>query len=225
MKKIIVFFCMLAFLGCTNNSNESAKESDKPADTKTTTPSDTPIFSVLTFDKNDPFFKDSIKGVVTDGIHWKDMEGENVVLFSSVPVQISKDGVQSGYLYAYCFIKTADNWKRKWLVQDKIEDCQVDATCEFLPGSFTITDLDKNNRGEVTFLYKLSCKGDVSPDDKKLIMYEGTDKYVIRGTTILEYNNTKDGGDKRIDASFLKAAKPLLDYANLQWDKFGLTKY
>jgi hypothetical protein len=28
-----------------------------------------------------------------------------------------------------------------------------------------------------------------------------------------------------IDASFTKAAKPLLDFANSQWDRFGTTKY
>lgn len=225
MRILFVFFSALLFAGCNNNTKETDKTSGNNIATTTPTVVDKPVFTVLSFDKNDPAFKDSIKGSMIDGLHWKDADGENVVLFSSSPVQISKDGVQSGYLYVYCFLQTADGWKRKWLVQDKIEDCSVDATCEFLPGSFTITDMDKNNIGELTFLYKLSCKGDVSPDDKKLIMYEGVNKYVIRGTTFLQYENVKEGGDKRIDASFSKAARPLLDFANQQWDKFGLTKY
>ena len=73
--------------------------------------------------------------------------------------------VLSGYVYF--FLKQGDSWKRKWMVQDKVEDCSVNATYEFLLGSFAITDMDKNNRLEVIFLYKLSCKGDLSPDDKK----------------------------------------------------------
>ncbi|MBK8519744.1 MAG: hypothetical protein IPL54_02280 [Chitinophagaceae bacterium] len=101
----------------------------------------------------------------------------------------------------------------------------MDATCEFFPKSFTITDNNANDVGEVCFLYKLSCKGDVSPDEKKLIMYEGVNKYAIRGSTILQFAAGKEGGDKKIDASFSKAARPLLDFANGQWDKFGVTKF
>jgi hypothetical protein len=184
-----------------------------------------PVFKVLRFDKTDKTFKDSIKGELIDGLSWKDAAGENRVLFTMIPVEMKKDGSQSGALYAYCFIKTATGWKKKWEVKDRVDACEVDVTCEFFPGSFTITDNDRNNIGEVTFLYKLSCKGDVSPDEKKLIMYEGTNKYAIRGSTILHLPEEKLGGDKRIDASFTKAAKPLLDFANSQWDKFGTMKY
>jgi hypothetical protein len=60
---------------------------------------------------------------------------------------------------------------------------------------------------------------------KKLIMYEGMNKYAIRGSTMLEYTGSKVGGDKKIDASFAKAPKPLLDFVNSQWDKLGTTKY
>jgi hypothetical protein len=138
---------------------------------------------------------------------------------------MNKNGQQSGAIYAYCFIQSGGAWQKEWEVKDRIDDCEVDATCEFLPNSFTITDNDGNNLGEVTFLYKLSCKGDVSPDEKKLIMYEGANKYAIRGSTILNYEGGKEGGDKKIDGSFTKAAKSLLDFANSQWDKFGITKY
>ena len=179
----------------------------------------------MSFDKNDHTFKDSIKGTLIDGLSWQDAEGENRVLFTANPVQMNTSGQQGGAVYAYCFIRNKTGWKKKWEVKDRIENCEVDATCEFLPGSFTITDNDGNSLGEVCFLYKLSCKGDVSPDEKKLIIYEGVNKYAIRGSTILQFAAGKEGGDKKIDASFSKAAKPLLDFANGQWDKFGTTKY
>jgi len=40
-------------------------------------------------------------------------------------------------------------------------------------------------------------QGDVSPDEKKLIMYEGPKKYAIRGATIMEINGSKEGEIKR----------------------------
>ena len=229
MKNYLLLFFAFIIFACNNSQKETASTDKTDSASATLQPNEpttaTSTFKILAFDKKDQIFKDSIKGTLIDGLSWQDAEGESRVLFTTNPVQMNKSGQQSGAVYAYFFIKNGTGWKKKWEVKDRIENCEVDATCEFLPNSFTITDNDANNLGEVCFLYKLSCKGDVSPDEKKLIMYEGANKYAIRGSTILEYNGSKEGGDKKIDASFTKAAKPLLDFANSQWDKFGITKY
>jgi hypothetical protein len=229
MKNYLLLFFAFLFFACNNNQQQASHTNKKDSASTTPQPNEstttTSAFKILPFDKNDQTFKDSIKGTLVDGLNWQDAEGENRVLFTAIPVQINKSGQQAGAVYAYCFVKNGTDWKKKWEVKDRIDACEVDATCEFLPNSFTITDNDGNNLGEVTFLYKLSCKGDVSPDDKKLIMYEGVNKYAIRGSTILQLAEGNEGGDKKIDPSFTKAAKPLLDFANTQWDKFGITKY
>jgi hypothetical protein len=213
MKHCLVLLTFLILVAFSNKPQTTSNEKAAP------------FFTVLKFDKKEQLFKDSIKGSIVNGLSWRDAKGEHRALFTKIPAQMNAAGVQSASIYAYCFSKNTTQWKKTWEVKDRIDACEVDATCEFLPKSFTITDNDRNDVGEVTFLYKLSCKGDVSPDDKKLIMYEGTNKYAIRGTTILEYNGSKEGGDKKIDASFTKAATPLLDFANGQWEKFGTTKY
>lgn len=229
MKNYLLPFFTFIFFACNNNQQQTSdtdkKDSTSIALQQDESTTETSTFKILAFDKNDQTFKDSIKGNLVDGLSWQDAEGENRVLFTANPVQMNKGGQQGGAVYVYCFIKNGTGWKKKWEVKDRIDACEVDATCEFLPNSFTVTDNDANNLGEVCFLYKLSCKGDASPDDKKLIMYEGANKYAIRGSTILEYNGSKEGGDKKIDPSFTKAAKPLLDFANSQWEKFGIIKY
>jgi hypothetical protein len=229
MKNYLLAFFAFIFFACNNSEKETDNTNKKDSTSTTFQPGEpttaTPAFKVLSFDKNEHFFEDSIKGSVVEGLGWHDAISEHRVLFTTVPVKMDKNGRQSGAIYAYCFVQSGGAWQKEWEVKDRVDDCEVDATCEFLPNSFTITDNDGNNLGEVTFLYKLSCKGDVSPDEKKLIMYEGANKYAIRGSTILEYNGSKEGGDKKIDASFTRAAKPLLDFANSQWDKFGITKY
>jgi len=229
MKNYLLLLFTFLFFACNSDQDKNVSIDKKDTSSKPIQPDEpaiaAPVFKVLPFDKSDQSFKDSIKGTLIDGLSWQDADGEHRVLFTANAVQMNKNGQQSGAVYAYCFNKNGADWKKKWEVKDKIDNCEIDATCEFLPGSFTITDNDGNNVGEVTFLYKLSCKGDVSPDEKKLIMYEGMNKYAIRGSTILQFAEGKEGGDKKIDASFTKAAKPLLDFANSQWDKFGTTKY
>lgn len=225
MKFYLLLLPVAALFACNNQVKQNSVPDNTDTSPQQEQATATPVFQVLPFDKNEHFYEDSIKGAVVDGLAWRDAESEQRVLFTAVPVKLDKNGQQSGAIYAYCFIQSGEAWQKKWEVKDRIDNCDVDATCEFLPGSFSITDNDKNNMGEVTFLYKLSCKGDVSADDKKLIMYEGMNKYAIRGTTILQFPESREGGDKRIDASFNKAARPLLDFANSQWDKFGVTKY
>lgn len=229
MKNYLAIFFAFIFFACNNSQKESSNTNKKDSSSTVIQPNDpvvgTPVFKVIPFNKNEKFFEDSIKGTVVEGLGWRDAQSEHRVLFTVIPVKMNKNGQQSGAIYAYCFIQSGGAWQKEWEVKDRIDNCEVDATCEFFPGSFTITDNDGNNFGEVTFLYKLSCKGDVSPDEKKLIMYEAGTKYAIRGSTILQFEGGKEGGDKKIDAAFAKAAKPLLDFANKQWDKFGLTKY
>jgi hypothetical protein len=214
MKNYLLIFSLFALFAFSNKPQSGIKEKANP------------FFTILKFDKKEQLFKDSIKGTIVNGLSWKDSKGEYRALFTAVQVKMNESsGLQSGAIYVYCFSKKASAWKKTWEVKDRVDACEVDAICEFFPKSFTITDKDANDLGEVCFLYKLSCKGDVSPDEKKLIMYEAGNKYAIRGSTILQFAGGKEGGDKKIDPSFTKAAKPLLDFANSQWDKFGITKY
>jgi hypothetical protein len=41
-------------------------------------------------------------------------------------------------------------------------------------------------------------------------MYEDMNKYAIRGSTMLEYTGSKEGGDMKIDASSPKQPNPCL---------------
>jgi len=228
MKNLGILLLALLFLSCDNQqkTTESSDKKDSTTNANSGKPGDksAPAFSLGSFDKKTNPLKDSVKGNLVDGAAWTDAGGEFTVLLGQTENK-RVNSTQNQFIYAYCYKKEGGSWKQQWVVQDKIENCEVDATCEFFPGSLTVTDNDKNNVGEVTFLYSLSCRGDVSPDDKKLIMYEGSNKYAIRGSTVIELAGKKEGGEKKVDPSFNTAPKPLLDFANQQWDKFGFHKY
>lgn len=231
MKPVFIVTALAALFSCNNvdtakpattvndTTSKPAEQNTKPAAIQT-------AFQVLPFDKKNIAVKDSIQGNVQDGASWQDKNGEHILILSQTENIIAK-GTQKQSLFAYCFTKTTTGWQKKWQVQDDITDCEFDALCEHITGSLAVTDLDSNNIAEASFIYKLSCRSDVSPDGKKLIMYEGINKYAIRGNTIVIFKQPgeKYGGDKKVDAAFSKAPPALLKFANSQWDKFGTTKY
>lgn len=217
--KILFTLIGLAILTACNQAKESDSSGNNissPAEKKSQS------FSLLQTDLNTLPVKDSITGKVTETKSWTDAEGEHILVLSETEKTISKESLQTKRIYATCFVKENNAWRKKWQVQDHIEDCEMDANCAFYPGSLTVTDVDKNNIAEACFLYSLSCMDDVAPEQKKLILYEGLNKYAIRGTSLVEFGGNKEGGEKKIDASFNKAAKSILDLANTQWEKFGV---
>lgn len=229
MKKYIILLSYYSILSCTNQQNNATSPDTKKDSSKvkaTILQTETPALTILSFNKYNTPLKDSVKGKIVDGSNFQDAEGESTIILTETE-NIYKGNTQNKSIYAYCFTKQSNGYKSKWLVQDKTEACDFDATCEFFPGSLAVTDIDSNHVAEISFIYKRSCRSDVSPDSKKLIMYEGMSKYAIRGTTTIIFtkNGGKEGGDKRADDSFANAPKSLLEFANRQWDKFGLIKY
>jgi len=151
-------------------------------------------------------------GTFTSGLRWTDKNGDNYVIFSNVTKQ-TDDEVNSVYLYATHYVVNDGKAKNLRVMKDLSEKCDADNVTEFRPNSFSVTDLDNDDVGEVTFAYTVGCVSDVSPLTLKLLVLEGGEKYIIRGETLVELDGEKVGGKKEIDAAFKKAPKPFLDFA------------
>lgn len=183
---------------------------------------------ILKFDKKEVPSDIKYKGKIMGGAKWKDANGENLLIITETEIQngTDKEGNDaiSKELFGYNYIIKSDGSTILWQINDFVKDCPLDLALNYNPNSLTVTDLNNNGIAETTFLYRMSCKGDVSPDDLKLMMHEGKDKYALRGITELKYKvdgkTTKEGGDYKIDAAFDKAPKGFLDYAKEQWNKF-----
>ncbi len=245
MKKIILlvtFLLPLIIFGCGKKENtaEQKQKNDsvvQNSDTKQTgdkTASDSVDKNNLTTDglKDIKYdvkeYETELKfdGSIVSGVQWKDKSGLNVLIITETKPVINKtneyDESVSKRLFGYAFVRNDENkFQQVWMTQDLIEKCQVDLTLEFIPKSLTVTDLNKNGIAENIFMYKMSCKGDVSPNDLKLIMHEGKEKYAIRGETLLKFpTGEKYGGKTNVDKSFDNAPKEFLDYAKKEWKKF-----
>lgn len=157
---------------------------------------------------------------------WHDVSGENWLVLYETGAYIEKGNVYpSAKLSAVLYQKTDSGFVQQWKMMDYIYDCELDLTCEFYDDHLTITDIDQNGLAEITMVYALSCKGDVSPNQKKLIMYEGKNKYAIRGEELMILKKDTIGGTMEADTAFSKAPPAFLTYAKEQWKKFGLQKY
>lgn len=151
-------------------------------------------------------------GKIVNKRFWQDSNGVNIALFTS----------KENELFAYHYAVNSDLVKLLRKITDFEKDCEYDLTLAFIENSITITDLDNNNFGEITFAYKKACISDVSPMDLKLIMLENGNKFILRGSTTVNLGNEKIGGEKNIDALFKNAPNNFLSHANKIWE--GISK-
>lgn len=166
------------------------------------------------------------QGKIVGGARWRDRNGENLLVLtqtgaipSSNKCGADESCARDAEVYAYHYIVDAEKTTLLWKLTDFERSCDFDLYAGFLLNSISITDLNSNGVAENTFLYKLSCRSDVSPARLKLIMHEGKNKFAIRGTTKLPADY--GGGEMEIDPAFKKAGNPYLKHALEQWKIFA----
>lgn len=233
MKKITI---LLPFIIFFSNCKSDKKEEIKPevsAEKSTEKP------FVLTVEKIDSTqFPKSIKyeGYVKNAVRWKDKLGDNIVITTETGYHINEkfkhesDG-SDAELFAYHYIISGNKVKRTWQVYDFISDCPVDLIASFVKNTFQVTDLNNNGIAEVWLMYKTVCHGDVSPSDMKIIMYEGNQKYAMRGENKVEIgildNGEKQylGGQYKFDENFKKGQKVFKEFAQKLWSENLIEKW
>jgi len=144
-----------------------------------------------------------IKGELLLAKKWNDKNGENLLIVSRKgPIKETENEVElSGKeryveLFGEQYIKKGNDFKLLWDIYDSERHCTVDLWIGLLPNSIKITDLDNDGITETTMIYKLSCRGDVSPSRMKLLIHENDITMGLRGLMI-----PKTGIDK-IDSGF-----------------------
>ena len=182
------------------------------------------------FSKSDLPSDVKYQGSIISGKRWSDKNGENIIILTTTKEHSTgKKGFDGEFerakeLYGYQYVKKSEGWSQLWKINDFVKDCPLDLTLEFIGGSLTVTDLNNDGVAETTFLYKMACRGDVSPCDLKLIMHEGETKYAIRGIMKMYVDNRWYGGEYKVDKSFNDAPSGFLEYAKEQWNKFKTEK-
>lgn len=176
-------------------------------------------------DSNKLPFDLKFEGKVKNAVRWTDSLGDNVVIttetgiFQNKKFKHEEDG-KDAELFAYHFLISKDGAKQTWRVYDFIRDCPVDLEASFIKNTFQITDLNKDGVAEIWLMYKTVCHGDVSPCDMKIIMYQGAQKFAMRGKNKVKISDRDFvGGDYKFDPAFSSGPKEFLEFAKKLWQK------
>ena len=164
------------------------------------------------------------EGRIKNAARWTDKQGDNIVITTETGEYDSKKSMtgegQSADLFAYHYVVKAGKCVPDWKIADHIRDCPLDVQVHFIKNTFHITDLDKDGIAEIWTMYKTACHGDVSPCDMKIVMYEGRQKYAVRGTNKVQVSEHEIfGGEYKPDDAFTKGPKPFRDHARELWLK------
>lgn len=170
------------------------------------------------------------EGTVKKAVRWNDKAGDHIVILSETGIYVNnkfKHENEGGdaELFAYHFMVQNDSAVQAWRIYDFIADCPVDIEASFIENSFRVTDLNNDGISEIWVMYKTVCHGDVSPSDMKIIMYQGAQKFAIRGQTkVFDGTDEKgkkhySGGDFTIDKAFTEGPAAFLSFAKAMWKK------
>jgi len=127
--------------------------------------------------------------------------------------------LQNAEVFCYHYIKKDNKFQLIWKIYDKSLKCPMDAVAYFIKNSIEITDINKNGIPEIWTMYSVSCKGDISPNNLNLIMYEGDKKYKIQGTSLVDYIKGEKYGGEIIYTDEFNNDKKILNFALKKWNK------
>ena len=252
MRSILIAVLIAGLSACNSTTDETVKEQQPDSTTAPVARS----LNVETINTDGIPKSITYKGKLQDAFHWKDSLGENIFFTTQVAPYNDNDKGEAGEdgrtaeLYAYHYLKTDGDYKQVWQISDRELSCPLDIVTEFIPGSTTVTDIDKDGKAEIKVQYSLACRGDVSPSSMKLIMQENQEVYTLNGNRWMSFGpeskfdvNTSnvnlenlpvlDDGEDALLRSFgryetekyFQTAPPsFLEYAKNEWLKYVIEK-
>ena len=225
MKKTVilssVFVLALIASGCGQTTKAQAEENINHADRLSEV---SKITNVPQLSKGVTY-----EGEFKDAIQYSDTLGEHIALISEKKASRSIEYgniLKDAELFAYHFdIKEKDTIKQTWKVYDSAKNCIVAVAADFVKNTFQVTDLDNNGIAETWLVYITGCKGDVSPWKMRIIMYEGKQKFTMKGEQKIIMEGETFGGEYTFDNAFNKAPQEFRDFAIKLWNENSVINY
>lgn len=162
------------------------------------------------------------KGELKDVLRFTDSEGDHLLVCSETGVKNSPsdESMRQAELYARHYVLQNGQYSERWMVSDFVRDCPVDLEAQFVPNTVQVTDLNKDGVGEIWIMYTTACRGDVSPSAMKIIVYQGKQKFAMRGRKQVSLGEKEVlGGDYTFDQAFTQGPAVFREYAKKLWKK------
>jgi len=239
MKSLYTLFLMSLLFACAT-PNQSEK-TDTPATVKKekqekerVQPADGEV-DIL---NENPIVVQTSGNAFITGRRWQDANGDNLLVFTyfdEITSHPSGDEAISRSLYVEHFAQKEDGADYELIrkIQDFEKECILENMLNLEEKSVNVTNLDHDEFKEISFVYTLGCRSDLSTDPMKLMMLENGEKYAVRGNTRSKYLLTSELGenatfpestDKTFDPSFEKAPTAFKEFANNLWNSHELKK-
>lgn len=198
MRNVLFYFSIVLFVGC--NSSSSDKDPKQAMDDTArmqTAPVSSPDPNFMVVEKTDIGTLPAslrLTGIAKEAWKWNDSLGENMLVLSELAPYADKrknendEEGQTAEIHASHYIKKRETYENVWMLNDEVKACPFDITCQFIPGSATITDLDKDGYAEIKVQYMTACRSDVSPARMNLVIRENGNYYELRGNSWIAYS-------------------------------------
>lgn len=177
-------------------------------------------------------------GNLQKAISWHDELGENILLFTEQKiVTVEPDGPVDSYyskleLFVYHYFEGDGLLRLQRQVYDYMSGCGVKPESGFDFDSLSVTDIDQNGIGEISFVYKLLCnRENWGGSQVKLIMLENGQKFALRSEGRMQENGSIHNDSNvpapgkiwsyTIDTMYEQAPPDFLKYSQLCWAEFG----
>ncbi len=235
MKSVLLFVSIFSLTACepksaadvqTTNQSPPVEKAEIP-EAKNTNGAMLGAVEVLEFDGNVPAGIE-VAGKVQGGLRWKDKSGENLIIFDRAEATTTPEGgdkpAVSVTMTARHVVATGNAWTLVRIYEQMLALCDLNTRADLNidAKNWSITDIDKDGIAEATWVWFSSCKSNVSPDTKKLIMTIGDKEYPLVGYTKVEVDA---GGiiaqDFTVDSSFADLDTKFLDHAKNVWIDSG----
>ena len=212
MKKLNLILFILAIASCKNNNDTNSLKDDVEPNTETQekVTVNSKKFRLLTNSDFDIAFL-NFEGQIVDKKIWEDKNGQNIAIFSE----------DESELFAYHYLVESNGVKLSSENKDVEKDCEMDLTLEFDRESISVTDLDKDNIGEIIFAYRKACISDVSPKQLNLIILEEKNEFFIKGQTAVTLGNDTLMKAKIDETNFSGAPNEFVNHATKIWKKIS----
>ncbi len=229
---IAVLFLSVVLFSCGNTeTNTDTTEDNNAEETNNTENNNTEefaneefAFTEMSISKND-VPADLYKGTWHSAKKWSDKNGENIFVISIYEKKHDAtselDPSLTREIHGYHYVTNGENTLIRE-IKDFVNKCEFANELHLVENSFTLTDLNNDNYGEICFVYHLDCSSEASANEIKLMFLENGDKYAIRGTTTMPGGIISEKaiqGKTNIGADMKNAPVVFLNYAKETWDK------
>ncbi len=170
-----------------------------------------------------------VDGKIQGGLHWKDKNGENLIIFDRAEASRKSKANEGESLLTTTMMArhlkaTTTGWTPVRDYKEVVDSCEFDTRADLKTDAkaWSISDLDQDGVAEATWVWYSTCTSDVSPATKKVMMTIGDKKYPLRGNTKVDAGGGDImGGDFKVDPAFADLDAKFLAHAKKIWNDSG----